>query len=171
MNQPILLDQYISRFQNVQPFNVYAITSNGDVEPWYEVTDSIVGELVLREEDLSTQVQSITAQIQFWGRLEAQSRRVWEVEERKYRQWRATQYLVSITPPVDDAKWKKPSEKAIEAMYRSHPEYEGLQVKIERAEEAYNATRAVLEGFRAKRDMLKSYVFRHHEDGAPRLAV
>jgi cell division protein FtsB len=46
------------------------------------------------------------------------------------------------------------------------PEYAQGYAKIERAEEAYNATLAVVDGLRAKRDMLKNKVDRLHPDGA-----
>jgi hypothetical protein len=59
----------------------------------------------------------------------------------------------------------------IEAQMRVSPLYPLHQKKLERAEEAYNVAQAVLEGFRAKKDMLRSAVVRSQEDAAPRLSI
>jgi len=174
MTESTALDQYVARLQNARPFNIYNIDSKGEVAPWFEVTPEVVKELVIQTYDLGTQVQAISAQIQFWGRMESQCKRVWQIEERNYRKWRDAQVLFLSTPPDDPelAKaWKKPTEKRIEAAYRQMPEYDQYWEAVERAEEAYNGAHAILEGFRAKKDMLKSHVYRSQEDGAARLSV
>jgi hypothetical protein len=174
MSETTTLDQFVARLQNVRPFNIYTIDSTGNVSPWYEVTSEVVQLLVINTHDLATQVQGISAQIQFWGRMEAQCKRVWEIEERNYRRWRDGEVLRLSNPPVDPEQaksWKKPSEKRIEALYRQMPQYNTFWSAVERAEEAFNGAHAILEGFRAKKDMLRSYVYRSQEDGAARLSV
>jgi len=169
-----VLDQYVARLQNMRSFNIYTIDEKGNVGPWYEVGPEIVQELVIQNYDLATQVQSISAQIHFWGRMESQCKRVWQIEERNYRRWRDNQILEMAKPPSDpEAKkdWKKPSEKHIEAAYRQRPEYHKLWQASERAEEALNSCSNILEGFRAKKAMLSSHVYRAREDGAARLSV
>lgn len=169
-----LLDQYVARLQNIRSFNIYDIDGKGEVKPWYDVGPDIVNELVLSPHNLDLQVQAISAQIQFWGRMEAQAKRVWEIEERCYRQWRDAIILKLSTAPEDPAKaktWKKPTEKTIEATYRKDPSYQKFWTATERAEEACAACHAILEGFRAKKDMLRSHVYRSQEDGAARMAV
>lgn len=169
-----VLDQYVSRLQNMRPFNIFTIDLKGQVGPWYEVTSEIVRDLVIHDYDLATQVQTISAQIQFWGRMEAQCKRVWQIEERNYRRWRDAQVVRLARPPDDavEAKgWKKPTDKQIEATYRQMPAYHRYWDSVERAEEAFNASHAILEGFRAKKDMLRSHVYRSKEDGAVRLSV
>lgn len=169
-----ILDQFIARLQNLHPFNIYAIQADGGVQPWYEVTGLIVKDLVLDEVTLGQQVQTIAAQITHWGRLAAQAKRVWEIEERNYRRWRDYCFLKAIEAPTEPeaAKgWKKPTEAAIEASYRTDPEYVKHQSKIERAEEAYNAAIAVQEGFKAKKDMLVRYVVRYRDETQPHLTV
>ena len=169
-----ILDQYIARLQNMRSFNVFTIDEKGNVGPWYEVGPDIVKDLVIQDYDLATQVQVISAQINFWGRMESQCKRVWQIEERNYRRWRDNQILESSKAPTDPeaAKvWKKPSEKHIEAAYRQLPQYHKLWQASERAEEAFNASHNILKGFRAKKDMLRSHVYRSHEDGAARLSV
>lgn len=168
------LDQYIARLQNMRSFNIFTIDDKGSVGPWYDVTSEIVRELVIYDYDLATQVQMISAQIQFWGRMESQCKRVWQIEERNYRRWRDHQVVKLATAPDDPEKakgWKKPTDKQIEAMYRQMPAYHKHWDAVERAEEAFNAAHAILEGFRAKKDMLRSHVYRSKEDGAPRLGV
>lgn len=174
MAETTILDQYVARLQNVRPFNINNISDKGEVGPWYEVTAEVVRDLVIQSYDLETQVQTISVQIQFWGRMEAQCKRVWQIEERNYRRWRDAQVLALSQSPndPDEAKsWKKPTEKRIEALYRQMPEYDDHWAAVERAEEAFNGAHAILEGFRAKRDMLRSFVYRSKEDGAARMSV
>lgn len=174
MKQDTILDQFISRLQNLHPFNIHAIQADGGIQPWYEVTGLIVKDLVLDEVTLAQQVQTIAAQITHWGRLAAQAKRVWEIAEREYRRWRDYQVLKMIEPPANPelAKgWKKPTEAIIEATYRTDPEYVKYQVGIERAEEAYNGAIAVQDGFKAKKDMLVRYVVRYRDETQPHLTV
>lgn len=174
MSETTTLDQYVARLQNVRPFNIYTIDEKGNVGPWFPVTSEVVSELVIQSYDLGTQVQAISVQIQFWGRMQSQCKRVWQIEERNYRRWRDAQYLALSASPDDPAEaktWKKPTEKKIEALYRQMPEYNELWNAVERAEEAFNGATAVLEGFRAKKDMLRSHVYRSKEDGAARMSV
>ena len=169
-----ILDQYIARLSNLNPFNIYAIHGGGEVQPWYDVTGAIVKDLVVDEVALAQQVQTIGAQITHWGRLAAQAKRVWEIEEREYRRWRDYQVLKMVEPPTDPVvrkEWKKPTEQVIEATYRTDPDYVKYQQKVERAEEAYNAAIAVQEGFKAKKDMLMRYVVRYHDETQAHLTV
>ena len=146
-----LLDQYIARFQNIPSFNIHALAEDGmKAVPWYEVTPEIVRDLVINELTIPAQVDTIAAEIQKWGRLAALAKRIWELEERAYRAWRSEFMLRTLDPKGKPEGWKKPTNEAAEAMYRVDPEYAKYQVHAERAEEAYNATEALLQDFRAK---------------------
>lgn len=160
------LDQYIQRLQNIEPFDIYAVKADGTVAPWYTVTGDIVRDVVIREDSLAAQVEAVSAQVLHWGRHAALAKRVWEIEEREYRVWKAQRYLEAVKGAE-----KKPTEAVIEATYRTHPEYSIKAARVERAEEAFNAATAVLEAFKAKRDMMKAAVSRSHEAGQPRLTV
>ncbi len=150
------LDAIIARLQAMPAFNIHSVDAETAAHrPWWNVTSGIVQDLVVREEYLRDQVQALPAQIAFWGRMTALTRRVWEIEEREYRHWRDGEVLKLSTPPKDDPKWKKPTEKTIEATYRSHREYKKWSIRVERAEEAFNSAQAILDGFKAKRDMLR----------------
>jgi len=179
-----LLDQYIARLENIPSFNIHSVSNDGmTAKPWYEVTsDGVVRELVLDEINLAHQVQTITGEIQKWGRLVAQCRRVWEMKERDYRSWRSQIMLDLMTPPAegeDKTGWtvtakgdpKPPTKEVSDALKRIHPDYAKTYVAIERAEEAYHSTEAVYEAFKAKRDMLKRFAFRHHDSGDVQLSV
>lgn len=164
------LDQIISRMQKAPSFNVHTIDPTTDSTlPDLEVGQEVVHDLVIRESNLAEQIQLISAQIQYWGRLEARSKRVWEIEDRKYRMWRDTIILTHLQPTGE--KWKKPTNLEIEARYRALPEYAYWQAQLERAEEAYNSCCAITAGFRAKRDMIKYSVYRSVEDGKPRFSI
>lgn len=162
------LDQFIARFQNIPGINIHAIGEDGQAAvPWYEVSMSaVVTDLVVNELTIPAQLATITAEIQKWGRFSALTKRVWELEERRYRAWRSEFMLHAIDPADKPEGWKKPSEGALESMYRTQPEYHRLQAKVERAEEAYNTADSTLQAFRAKKDVLIAMKRRYHEDGA-----
>jgi hypothetical protein len=177
-----MLDQYIQRYQNLEPFSIYSIDSEGAVTPWYSVDGSIIQDLVLNEQNVGLQVQVIGSQIMHWSRMSAQCKRVWEIEERNYRVWRSKMQLEILREPADGEEkpgWTKtakgepkpPTKERSEAMYRAHPEYVQHQSRIERAEEAYNAAYGVLDAFKAKRDMLKLVVRRNQETGSVELSI
>ncbi len=158
------LDQLIQRLQNLEPFNIYAI-KDGIPEPWYEVTGAIVRDLVIMDQDLVTQVQSVSGQVAHWSRMAAQCKRVWEIEERLYRSWRSRFYLEKRNSDT------KHTEKEIEALYRSDGMYTRLQSNIERAEEAYESSRGIVAAFQAKREMIRAAIWRDRETGQPTLSV
>ena len=162
-------DAYLERFQNLPGFNIHAMNKDGSkVQPWFDVTaEAILPDLVIDEINLAQHVETISAQIQKWGRLAALAKRVWQVEERAYRTWRSNFYLQVL----EGVSGKKPTEKQIEAMYRSNADYAKCQIRIERAEEAFTATEMTVRALEAKKDMLKNYAYRNKEDGAPRLNV
>jgi hypothetical protein len=163
-----LLDQYIARFQNIPSFNIHALAGDGMKSvPWYEVTPAIINDLIVNELTIPAQVATIAAEIQKWGRLAALAKRIWELEERGYRAWRSEFMLQEFNPEGKPTGWKKPSTDTVEAMYRVSPEYAAWQIRVERAEEAYNATEALLQAFRAKKDMLMRFAPRYHEQGVP----
>jgi len=165
------LDVIVARLQNIQPFNIYAVNPDGSVVPWYEVTGAqLIPDLIVQESNLLEQVQIISARVMHWGRLVAQAKRVWQIEERIYRRWRDKFFLDAIKVSESDGK-KKPTDKQIEAEYRNSPEYVVLYSNTERAEEAYNACLAVLDGFKMKKEALRIAAYRRQEDGASILSL
>lgn len=168
-----ILDQYLQRVQNIPGWNIHAITDDGmNVYPWYEVSSQqAVVDLVLDEQRLHEQVSTVTGEIQKWGRLSALARRVWEMEERAYRTWRSAYSLQQFDPEEKPKGWKRPTKEMVESKYRLDPAYHQCQMKIERAEEAFNATEIMLEAMRAKKDMLLKFAYRRRDDGLPQLSV
>lgn len=161
------LDQYVARLQNLEPFEIQAVAPDGSPQPWYTVTGEIVRELVITEHGLAEQVQAIAAQLAHWGRLAAQAKRVWEIEERGFRAWKAARVIELSDPPdnPDEAKvWKKPTEARIEAAYRTAEGYAERSARVERAEEAFNASTAIVEAFRAKAAVLRWAVFKGRDE-------
>lgn len=155
-------DAIVQRLQNMAPFNIYKINDDGTVEPWFRVTgQSVIPEIVLSEVGVGEQLQSVTAQIAYWGRLAAQAKRVWDVEERNYRIWRSTMWLMYKQDEI------KRTEKEIDNVIRTQPNYQTWYSKVERAEEAYNSAVAIREAWKAKREVMKSAVYRQNtEDGS-----
>lgn len=155
-------DAILQRLQNMTPFNIYQVNPDGTVAPWYNVNGSaVVSDLLLTDHNIREQVQTITGRIADWGRLAAQAKRVWSISERNYRVWRSTMYIT-----IKNSEGKK-TEKEIEATYRIHPDYARVYNEVERAEEAYNATLAILDAWKAKLQVIKAHVYRQNtEDGA-----
>jgi hypothetical protein len=163
---PTEFDAIISRLQNMQPFNIHSIDENTGLNfPWYQVTGEIINQVIISQENLQVQAELISGQIAQWGRFRAVTKRVWEIEERRYRQWRDQFKLNALNPEGKPEGWKKPSKEALECMYRTHPEYNEWYQKIERAEEAFNSACAIQEAFRAKKEMMKEGKYRRSEEG------
>lgn len=169
------LDAIVQALQNLPGFNIYAIDNVGVPVPWLEATGTdIAEELIIRESTLAIQVQSISVKIYEWGRLAARAQRIWEIEQRRERKWKAQLLKTTMAedaakPEKERAKW---TEKLQEALYRDHLEYEIWKERVERAAEAVNASQAVLEGFRAKARMLEKAIRPAHEAGInPSLVV
>lgn len=165
------LDPIVARLQNLQSFDIYQVNPDGTTAPWFEVSGAIVQDLVISDEGLAEQVQTIAAHIMHWGRMAAQAKRVWEIAEREYRMWRDRTVLVMLAPATKPDGWKKPTAQQVDATIRTLPEYAQHYQAQERAEEAYNGAMAVLDGFRAKRDMIKVAVLRATDGMSARLAV
>lgn len=170
------LDQYIHRFQNMPGFNIHSVTPDGEAHvPWLPVEgEAIARELIFDEINPMVQVDTISADIQKWGRLKAHAQRVWTMTERELRRWKAEFLLKAMQPPAEgetkpgwteDAKGKpkSPTVAVTESLYRTSGEYRKLNKEIERAEEAFNAAHSVLEGFRAKKDVLTRFARRYNE--------
>lgn len=168
-----LLDRMIQKFQNVPPIHLHRVDTDGNVSEWWTINpiETFVPELVIVDANLAEQVQIISASITYWQRFIALAKRVWEVREREYRVWREGMFLRMMTPDPKDSGWKKPTEKLAAAKIRQDPEYVGFYGKIEQAEETYNTLLGMVDGLKAKRDMLKIAVRRNATDGAPYLSV
>ena len=160
------LDAVVARLQRLPEFTLDAIDGEGNVNPWYAVKGSIVVDVVIKETVLAQEVLSVSGQITHWGRLAAQAKRVWEIREREYRTWRDG-FILRLLEEAD----KKPTQAVIEATYRTDPAYAVWYGATEKAEEAYNSCVAILDGFKAKRDMLKAFAGRVGENTEPQLIV
>lgn len=161
------LDAYIARLQHLPSFNIHAITQDGlNSVPWYEVGPEVFRELVIDELTAPTQAARVASEIQQWGRLSALARRVWQLEERSYRAWRSAFLLTAMDPGDKPDGWKRPTKDQMDAAYRTEPKYHEFQVRIERAEEAYNASEAMVQALRAKKDALIRFASTWHDAGA-----
>jgi hypothetical protein len=159
----VVYNAIIQRLQNIASINIYNINSDGSTSPWWEVNGSyIMKEVIIDESNLQEEVQSISAKIAHWGRYCSQCKRIWDIKSREYRIWKAQQYL----------KYRnmegKHTEKEIDSLIRVDPIYSNYYQEIERAEETYNTLLNVVQALLAKKEIIKSMVFRRNtEDGAP----
>ncbi|MFA4944410.1 MAG: hypothetical protein WC789_06890 [Lentisphaeria bacterium] len=167
------LDAMIARLQSVPPWVIEQIhPGTGKLQPWFTVNPAeVVRCLVIQDDNLPTQVASVSAQIFHWARLAALARRAWEVREREYRIWRDRLTVSLMDPPEKPKEWKRPTEAQVTASVRVHPEYPEFYQRTEVAEEAYNATQGVLEAFRAQLSSLDLAVSRAQSGGAPRMSM
>lgn len=161
---------------NQPPFDLYVVDEGtGGVKKHMTVTSQIISNTMIAEADLAAQVSRVSGEIAHWGVMEAKAHKAWQRGELEYRVWREVLTAKLLTPPKLDGMtvkdWKKPTEAAIEAHYRSHPEYLPHQRRLQDLEESYNSCHAILEGFKAKKEMLRAAVRRAVDDAAPRLAV
>jgi len=161
-----------AQFANQPKIVIMEIDQAGKLTPWFEVDGWVAADLVVNEVNLFQQVVTVAAKIQFWGAMTARARRAWESEERDYRIWRDGVALELSTKPKDAEKgWKKPAQATIDQMVRTRPEYKTWYLRQEKAAEAARVAESVLEGFRALKDILRSYAVRVSEDSAPRLSI
>lgn len=161
------LDAFRARLQNMPSWNINGVDRDGQSTfAWWEVGPDVIAELVIDELNAQTQAMTIGAEIQKWGRLAALARRVWQIEERKYRAWRSAFLLTAMDPDGKPDGWKKPTKDQVEAAYRVDPEYHKIQVRVERAEEAFNATDCMVDALRAKKDALIRFAPTWRDSGA-----
>ena len=154
-NNPLALhDQWVQRLQNMEPFNIYTIDEHGTPTPWYEVTgQEVIQALIFNDANRGISLDIVSSQIAHWGRHVAQCSRIWQIEERRFRTWKAK---VSLQLHEEAAKpdGKKATKEYIESTYRTMEDYTKHSIAVERAEEAYNAALAIHQAFRAKKDAL-----------------
>lgn len=172
------LEQIVDALTRLPDFTIYRVNETTlQIEPFMNVSQSIVNELVIQEVNLKDQVQCISAQIQYWARLVSIARRVVVQAQRNYRVWQAGKAIQYITPPSEGgltthtAGWKKPTIDEKEARYRMEPEYNAMNMDIEKYEEVLSACEGILDGFRAKLQSLKLGVTRNRDEAMPTLSV
>lgn len=159
-------------FNNKYTVNFWRVREDGGIEPHLEVDlVEIAKKLIVTQTDLRQQVQTIAMEIMEWGAWEARTKRVWDITKCNYRVWRETRYLELVDPANKSVGWVKPTEKKADAKIRLDKGYAIHYALQERAEEAYSISKAIVNGFRAKKDVLTSFVIRDREDGSARLDV
>jgi len=166
-----MIDHIVNRLCNCPDFDIYSVLQTGRVSetPSHRVViNEVVKEIILNEATLAEDVYSVAAQIMYWGRLAARAQRVYEITERQYRIWRDGKRLLYLEK-TDDPKWKKPTKDETEWKYRTEPEYENFQRKIEETLETYNACKAIYDAFKAKKDVITHAITRFRDDSQSRL--
>lgn len=156
-----MTDKAIHRLQNLPSFHVETFDAEGRVIPWFTVEPGAYAEsVVLNPSNLQEEVTYVSVQILEWGRIAARAQRVWEARERLMRVWKAERVLELRDAVGGDGKPVKLTVAQLEATYRTDPIYSVLSEKIETAAETLNCANAMLEAYRAKRDMAKAFAVR-----------
>ena len=151
---PAPFDALVQRIQNLVSFKIFQIDAAGEPIEWYEVKPAeVVPRLLFSDSEIAVARQTIGAEILEWGRLAAQAYRIFQIQERKFRTWKAKSYLAMIEA-AEKAEQKKPSDKVLEATYRAHKDYVVMSQAVERAEEAYLTSDMIVNAFKAKERML-----------------
>lgn len=156
-------DEAVHRLQNIAPFTLQTILESGVIEDWWSPSPNELAELcVLREDRLYSDIVQIPVRIMEWSRIVAQAQRIWEIRTRELRTWKATEVVAGKEEDPKAAQY------VLEEKYRGKEAYVALSEKVERAAEAVNAATAVLDGLKAKKDMLRMFVARN-KDGNPEI--
>lgn len=116
----------------------------------------VIDEVVIHVEGEEDQARLVSGQIATWGWIAARAQRVYERTEALYRRWREGEFWAAKQAPDPEPKgWKKPTDKEAESVYRLHPEYEAWQFRVERSREVWNQCEAIVEAFKAKKDVMR----------------
>lgn len=157
-----VFDAMVHSLQNIPSFNIHFINENGTTSPWWEITgEFIMKEVLINENALQEEVQCISGKVAHWGRYYSQCQRVAEIKEREYRIWRSGKYL-------EFRKEKSHTEKEVDALIRTDPMYSHYYREHERAVEAANSMKLIVDALLVKKNILQTMVYRRNtEDGAP----
>ena len=160
MHDQQLLNAAIQRYQTIEPIEIKAIDpTTGTLAQGIVVDGNIVHDLTIYDHTLREQVTLVATQIMYWHAMRARAKRVWQIAEREYAVWKAQQrysVLGEKHPKTDKAYTIAQADDA----YRIHPEYNAMNVAVERAEEAYNLCDGLVDAFNAKQRVLNGDVFR-----------
>jgi hypothetical protein len=114
----------------------------------------LIPQLTIRTKDLLSEASTCGAHILYWGIEAARAERHYEQAEAAYRAWRDRMWIEFKTG--GDPASKAPSDALCEKKYRTAPEYGEWQRRIADAKEGMRCSQAVLEAFRAKRELIKA---------------
>ncbi len=123
--------------------------SAGDIKLWFAETPDPALMSIRSLEDASAIRALAPAHILRWQRAAAASKRVWQIRDREYREWKAAKVVEYRTPPADGKGWKAPTQAACEAKYRADPNYSKMSSVVEGSEEAHSACLGVIDAWGA----------------------
>lgn len=143
----------LAAVRNFPPFPVlYYDQDTGEVRDWFWANrDLLPRHSMASTQDRAQLRESVVNEIEAWSRALASTRRSWQALERRFREWKAAQFVAAKIAPKEG---KPPSEAAIEAGYRTRPEYQTLSVAVERAEESTTALEGIVDALKAAAKLL-----------------
>jgi hypothetical protein len=159
----LALDAYLSSLAALPPVTLRTLTPEGEVRVLVEVSmQAILPRLRPSQADLRGDIDRVVPEIVHWGRMAALQKRVWLVQERALRTWKARQELAYRAQADPKAGWGqggRVNQEEVAAHYRTAPEYEAVEAAVEAAEEAYLFADVVYRAFKEKREVLQSDVW------------
>ena len=155
MNPHMHLDALVQRFQSLTRTHVLREPDGrGGESPFLYVTKDIVSILQINSHTIQHSVDTISADVYFWARAVASTKRVWQQRDREYRVWRSHQEIELR------GNGTKATKDTVDSLIRVKPEYTALQIRIEEAEESHNVAVSLLDALKIKAQLLRADLYR-----------
>jgi hypothetical protein len=168
------LDSYTTRLGSMtEPTTMWTLDAQGQVVANFTVSGSVVSVLLVDEATLREQVDRIAGEIMHWGRVHARQVRIHTIRERQLRQWKAGQEMAfrnAEQPPKGWGQGGRITGEQVAVSYRTAPEYEVVQTRVEEAQESVMVAEAIYQAFRAKLAVLTKDVRRAPDGSLQRLS-
>lgn len=163
-------DAYVDRLSRIANVEMWTLDDAGVPVVEFLLSGDIVRRLLIDDANLRGDIDVVAGEIMYWGRVVARQRRCHQVSDRIYRQWRASKEI-AFRKAVESGLEKgwgqggRASTEQVEAAYRTDPDYETVNGRVEATEESYNVADAIYRAFKQKADLLAQDV-RRAPDGA-----
>jgi hypothetical protein len=175
-------NRYLQFLQTIPDTPMFTLGSDGLPVEWMRVSGaSILPYVILKEDGLRLQVERVSGEILYWGRVTAAQRLVLSIRERHLRSWKADfelKFRAAAKPGPKDAHHKqftpdghKITEGLIESHYRVDPAYEQLNRWVDQARESLDVAEVIHTAFSKKAELLKADVRRLADGSLGRLSV
>lgn len=154
-----VVKDYMKKLSDLEPYDVQKVADNGEIITWRRVTSEEIEALRVNFGTIQQDLEAIPAQITYWSRLWGQMHRVCTTAERNLAHRRHKIYL-DVCQKATLEEQKKPTEKHIEATQKLDKQVQALAFELDKSQEIWQSVTAMLEGFKAKKDVLNRLSFK-----------